>query len=157
VQIPGGRVLAAWWRGLASLRPSKLWFGNLLFHSFEVPVRLEQTVPLEPFPFLVLQGIDKAPEKSPLGIALFLALSPALLVRVLKSLENLALIEAQSTGSFNLTRQGKEALRLGSYSTLTDGRKDFCFVQISEKSEPVFAVAKFSEYKESGENPEPTD
>jgi hypothetical protein len=154
MQTPGGRVLAAWWRGLAFLRPSKLWVGNLLFHSFEVPVRLKQAIHLDRFPFLVLQGIDKAPDKTPLGIALFLALNPALLVRVLKFLESLALIEVHSTGSLNLSRQGKEALLLGSYATFKDGRKEFCFVQVAEKKEPVFVVAKSGDFKNGNELPE---
>src|ERR1700730_3026634 len=142
VQIPGGRVLAAWWRGLASLRPSKLWFGNLLFHSFEVPVRLKQAIPLDRFPFLVLQGIDNAPDKTPLGVALFLSLNPGLLVHVLKFLENQAFIEMQSSGSWTLSRQGNEALQVGSYSTFKDGRKEFCFVQLAENSDPIFVLTK---------------
>jgi hypothetical protein len=156
VQIPGGRVLAAWWRGLASLRPSKLWFGNLLFHSFEVPVRLKQAIPLDRFPFLVLQGIDNAPDKTPLGVALFLSLNPSLLVHVLKFLENQAFIEMQSSGSWTLSRQGNEALQVGSYSTFKDGRKEFCFVQLAENSDPIFVLAKPGAFKNSNEIHEPT-
>ena len=62
----------------------------------------------------------------------------------------------QSTGSFNLTRQGKEALRVGSYPTFKDGRKAFCFVQVAEKKEPVFVVAKPGNYKNSNDLPELT-
>lgn len=138
VPFPGSRVLAGWWLSLSSFQPVKLWIGHFLFHTLEVPIHVKGSSALARFPRLILQGIALSPDRTNLGLALFLSLEPGLLIHNVRFLESRKLIELDETGSWQLTALGKQANAEGSYSSLYRSRGQFTFLEPDEGSVPIF-------------------
>src|SRR5262249_3347932 len=55
--FPPARALQGWWRELTSLRPRRLWFRQLHFHSIEGLAEVERLVALDPLQRLLLRSL----------------------------------------------------------------------------------------------------
>jgi hypothetical protein len=134
---PGSRTLAQWWRQLQPFQPSAYWVCYVYVHRIEATVRMAQNRRIEPLARLLLQALRLEPAASPCcgqGECLHhlqqrLQLPAAVLHRILLSLEQDALIEAKSQGSWTTTERGLRALELQEYPIVGHQRWVFPFVE----------------------------
>ncbi len=138
IHFPGSRVLAGWWRRLAPLNPVGLWIGTFLFHGVEAPVRVTRLNQLPRFARLILQGLDCVQDRTVSGLANLLLLDQPAVLQVLRSLERDALIEAEESGVWRLTMEGRRGLQEGIYLASHLERRLFTFVQVSENKNPAY-------------------
>jgi hypothetical protein len=153
--FPGSRVLAGWWRQLASSKPRALWVGHLLLHDVEALVQVNSSTALDRFSQLVVTALAIAhprnasthaqlPRQSQLCHALAsldqtLHLDRPMLRQVLRGLEKQGLVASHTPASeragnasaefWTLTTSGRQAAERGHYSRSACERRAFCFVQ----------------------------
>ena len=99
MSVPGSRPLVGWWRDLAALEPSRLWFAHLVLHRLEVLVEGESVGPLDALGNALLEHIRAMTlpaDPRPLPAALHL--DPALFRRIIDHLVSLGRLALDAEG-----------------------------------------------------------
>lgn len=149
---PSGRVLAGWWRQLASQNPRQLWLIDWLIHRFEVLARCKRSETLEPLQRLLLEGlalshslgdantasrrsdraaarahdmIEGGPFASASEVAARLGVDSGLVAGLLMDAAERALVEYGPNRTWRLTELGRMAMTADSFSHTTFERRTF--------------------------------
>src|ERR1700682_1125553 len=115
MSFPGSRVLAGWWRELASFRPRSLWVGYSVLHQIQGSVHTFVPSTLGGMEALLLRFLGSYTPGSASPPWERLPLHPALLFRMLRDLADEGLVAAGADGAWTLTPQGLRALSRGDY------------------------------------------
>jgi hypothetical protein len=134
--FPASRVLVGWSKLLAPCQPQRLWVGYLFLHRVEALVELTEPAPLDPLAWFVLKGLQVAGTATREVLDERLQLGP-LLRQVLRWLEGHALIEADTSGSWSLTSNGRLALETSIYARSLARRRFFYFREIEQPGLPA--------------------
>jgi hypothetical protein len=135
--FPGSRVLAGWWRELASFKPQALWIGHLALHRVEALVRLQRSSSVAAFPQFVLKALALSNGGTLESLEQCLALGRPLLRQVLRSLQAENLVDTVEGATWSLTPLGRQAAENGAYPRHLQERLPFYFVETGQVQAPL--------------------
>src|SRR5262245_10760983 len=125
--LPPPRVLQGWWRDISTLRPRRLWFGQLLFHHVEVLVEVDFPIAVDPLQRLLLRALASSTALP--------ALDAQLLSRLLGGLATDGLLCVGPHG-WEPTDAGRAAMSAGMFTRRGTARRTFVFVDRSTSDAP---------------------
>ena len=123
--FPGGRVLAGWWKHLATWRPQSLWIGSISLERVEALCSVHQLEPLAPLEYAILNNLEIPTSaevlNQRLGVGQFLT------GRVLAKLDEKKAV-VRNGQEWALTDLGMQARRNNSLPGRRVERRSFWFV-----------------------------
>jgi hypothetical protein len=125
--FPPNRVLAQWWKQIASLHPKQVWIGYLLLHRVEALVSVTKQIPLEGIPLFVLRSLALGPHRTLDEVDRQLRLGPSLLTQILNELSGQGLVERRGAAEWALSPAGTSAATSGTYEYSGRERRVFHF------------------------------
>jgi hypothetical protein len=143
LSFPGSRVVAGWWRQLASLQPQAFWIGHFLLQRVEALVEVSRPLPLDPFARLVLQALTLPGSRTPGGLDARLHLGSQVILRVLHRLEADALARPRTNEEWEVAPLARQALDREGADLPTQERRLFPFVSPWLESEGTGRVPHF--------------
>jgi hypothetical protein len=137
--FPGSRVVAGWWRQLASLQPRTIWVAHLLMHRVEALVRLNRRCRLDRVQRLLLTTLARESQLPVNRLAILLPLDGCMLRQLLVGLQADGLTTQGPDAAWQLTELGRAADSNGEYPRSTHERRAFHFLQHNQSnSSPTF-------------------
>jgi hypothetical protein len=134
--FPGSKTLAGWWRQLLPLQPLALAVGYGFLHRVEAPVIALNEEPIDPLIHLILQAftLDANTSIRVTDLQERLPLPPAVVKRMVASMQADGLLASGGPGHWQLTERGQHALQHRSVPTRGSRRRVFPFL---ERMDPV--------------------
>ena len=136
--FPGGRVLAGWWKHLATWKPQSLWIGSISLERVEALCSIHQDEPLSPLENAVLNRLEVPTSAELLNQGL--GIGQFLVGRVLAKLDQKQAV-ARTGQEWALTELGMQSRQSNSLPGRRVERRSFWFVGDSEGSGPQAFVA----------------
>jgi hypothetical protein len=131
--FPGGRVLAGWWKQLATWRPQSLWIGSIALERVEALCSVHQDEPLGPLDDVLLANLEVPTAAEVLNQRL--GVGQVLLARMLAKLEHKKAVVRNGQG-WSLTELGARARQCHMLTGRSVERRSFWFVADLEGSAP---------------------
>jgi len=144
ISLPSSRVLSGWCQELADRQPRSLWYSQLLLHRLEALFRVLRSGPLDPLQLPLLRRIVQQtglslPTPPTLSGSWLeqLGLDLQVLLRMLRELTDLGLLETQSPGIWQPTEAGRQAVQEETFPYLACQRRVLLFVDNSGSGRPA--------------------
>ena len=129
--FPGGRVLAGWWKHLATWKPQSLWIGSISLERVEALCSIHQNEPLAPLEYAVLNGLETPTSAAVLNQ--HLGVGQFLVGRILAKLDQKRAV-ARNGQEWALTELGMQSRQSNSLPGRRVERRSFWFVADLEGS-----------------------
>jgi hypothetical protein len=156
--VPGGRVLAGWWRqiGQESHGPVRaLWFAHLLLHHVESLFEVRSDAGLDPVGRVLLHALALAPARTVPDLDASLHLGAAVLHRLLGDLHAVGLARPVGPAEWALTDAGRSARGQKGVSRTEEQRRVLHFVEDRPSGERAPRPPHFLNLNAHGPSPWP--